>query len=87
MPSVLIHRCCPSVRATKKPSSTSSGIVKCWWSRAQRASSAISAFQMMALVYVSATFSRSVNVFESAKCRRSPYFSSLSPFRPAWAER
>jgi hypothetical protein len=40
MSSVLIQRCWPEVRAMKKPSSTSSGSVKCWWSCAQRASSA-----------------------------------------------
>jgi len=71
----------------KKPSSTSSAFEKCWCSVVHNASSAISAFQTMALVYVSATFSRSVNLGESAKCRRSSYFSSVSPFRPAWTER
>jgi hypothetical protein len=49
MPSVLIHRCWPSVSAMKKPSSTSSGFEKCSRSFAHRASSAISAFQTMAL--------------------------------------
>jgi hypothetical protein len=49
MPSVLIHRCWPGVSAMKKPSSTSSGFEKCSRSFAHRASSAISAFQTMAL--------------------------------------
>jgi hypothetical protein len=50
MPSVLIHRCCPLVSAMKKPSSTSSCSVKCSWSWPHSSSSAISEFQMMALV-------------------------------------
>jgi hypothetical protein len=61
--------------------------VKCSWSFAHSASSAMSEFQMMALVYVSATFSRSVNLDEVVKSSRSPYLSSLSPFRPAWTDR
>jgi hypothetical protein len=87
IPSVLIHRCCPSVSAMKNPSSTSSGTLKCWWSLAQSASSAMSAFHTIALVYVSAAFSRSVNLSESANRSSSSYFSSVSPFRPAWADR
>jgi hypothetical protein len=67
MPSVLIHRCWPSVSATKNPSSTSSGSLKWWCSRSQSASSARSAFQMMALVYDSAVFSRSLNLSETRK--------------------
>lgn len=87
MPSVLIHRCCPNVSATKKPNSTSSGTVKWRWSSAQSASSAMSAFQMMALVYVSAARSRAVNRSESAKFRRSSYLGAESPCRPAWTDR
>jgi hypothetical protein len=73
MPSVLIQRCCPSVSAMKNPSSTSSGTLKCSCSFSQSASSAISEFQMMALVYVSATFSRSLNFVEVANLSRSSY--------------
>lgn len=87
MPSVLIHRCCPSVKPTKKPSSTSSGIVKCAWSFVHSASSAISAFQMMALVYVRATFSRAVNLSDSVKFSSSSYLSSVRSCRPARTER
>jgi hypothetical protein len=87
IPRVLIHRCCPSVSAMKNPNSTSSGTVKCSWSFAHSASSAISGFQMMALVYVSATFSRSVNLDEVENLRSSSYWSSLRPFRPAWTDR
>jgi hypothetical protein len=60
----------------KKPSSTSSGSVKCSCRRAQRLSSAIEASQMMALVYVRAAFSRSVKRSESSKLSSSRYFSS-----------
>jgi hypothetical protein len=67
MPSVLIHRCWPSVKATKNPSSTSSGSLKWWCSRAQSASSARLESQMIALVYDSAVFSRSLNLSEGRK--------------------
>ena len=71
----------------KKPSSTSSGLEKCRCSFVHSASSAMSAFHTIELAYVSATFSRSVNLGDSVKFRRSSYFSSVSPFRPAWTER
>lgn len=71
----------------KKPSSTSSGIVKCSWSFVHSVSSAMSAFQMIALVYVSAIFSRSVNLSESVKFSSSSYFASVRPCRPARTER
>ncbi|MEN3352708.1 MAG: hypothetical protein V7640_866 [Betaproteobacteria bacterium] len=57
----------------KNPNSTSSGTVKCSWSFTHNASSAISGFQMIALVYVSATFSRSVNLDEVENFRSSSY--------------
>jgi hypothetical protein len=47
----------------------------------------MSAFQTIALAYVSATFSRSLNRGEPWKLRRSSYCASVSPFRPAWTER
>jgi hypothetical protein len=47
----------------------------------------MSEFQTIALVYVSAAFSRSVNLSESANRRSSSYFSSVRPFRPAWTDR
>ncbi len=50
MPSVLIQRCWPSVSATKKPSSTICGTVKCRYSLSHSSSSAISASQAIALV-------------------------------------
>jgi hypothetical protein len=71
----------------KNPNSTNSGIVKCSWSFVHSASSAMSAFQTIALVYVSATFSRSVNLSDSVKFSRSSYFASVSPCRPARTER
>jgi hypothetical protein len=50
MSSVLIHRCWPRVRPMKKPSSTSSGLVKCVCSCSHKASSAMEESQIMALV-------------------------------------
>ena len=47
------------VSATKQPISTSSGSLKCWCSRAQKASSTFSR-QVIASAYASAAFSRSV---------------------------
>jgi hypothetical protein len=60
MSSSRIQLCWPNVSATKQPSSTSSGSVKCACSCSQSASSARSGFQQIASVYRSATRSRSV---------------------------
>jgi hypothetical protein len=67
IPSVLIQRCWPRVSPTKKPSSTSSGSVKCRCSRSQSSSSARLASQMIVLAYDSAVFSRSLNLSEARK--------------------
>ncbi len=55
--------------------------------RFQSAASAMSEFQTIALVYVSATFSRSVKRSEVAKFSSSSYCASVSPCRPARTER
>lgn len=45
------------------------------------------AFQMMALVYVSAARSRAVKRSDSLKLSSSSYLASESPCRPAWTDR
>ena len=70
----------------KKPSSTSSSVVKLACRRSQSASSAMPESHMMALVQVRAAFSRSVKRSESWKFRSSSYLAS-SRLSAARAER
>ena len=78
MSSVLIQRCWPNVKAMKNPSSTSSWTEKLARSRSQSPSSAIEESHMIALVQVSAAFSRSVKRSDCWKFSSSSYLASSS---------